>query len=228
MVQNRFGRIPSSISAFIAVSDYSLSILRPLLPPSSRVFRVDNPIDIDRAAPSSILHNDTFTFVGRLSPEKGATMFAEASRLARVQAAFVGSGSEVEEISRLLGAGVLRGWQDRAGVIRSIQASRAIVFPSLWHETQGMVVSEAAALGVPAIVSDACAARDAVVDGETGLLFRAGDASDLARKLALLRDDHLLAPALGLEAYQRYWRAPSTYETHVKALVACYEKVLAG
>jgi len=42
------------------------------------------------------------------------------------------------------------------------------------------VVLEAAALGVPAIVSDACAAKEAIIDGETGLLF------DLAMSLTYL------------------------------------------
>jgi glycosyltransferase involved in cell wall biosynthesis len=89
-----------------------------------------------------------------------------------------------------------------------------------------MVVMEAAALGVPAIVSDACAAREAIVDGETGLLFRSGDASDLAAKLDLLHRDSALAARLGLKAYERYWSAPSTIDLHTKQLIACYTQML--
>jgi len=42
-----------------------------------------------------------------------------------------------------------------------------------------LVVLEAAALGVPAIVADTSAARDLVRDGHTGLWFKGGDALSL-------------------------------------------------
>jgi glycosyltransferase involved in cell wall biosynthesis len=225
-VQNRFGDIPDGIKYFITVSDYSESIMRPLLPSSARFFRVNNPIDIEKLPPSRVETNDAFTFIGRLSPEKGGDTFAAAAQLAGIRPTFVGAGTEQENIVATNPSARLLGWQDRAGVVRAVQSSRAIVFPSLWHETQGMVVLEAAALGVPAIVSDACAAKDAVTDGETGLLFRAGDVSDLAAKLTVLENDPPLAASLGQKAYERYWSAPSTAATHTKQLIECYQEIM--
>jgi len=224
-VQSEFGFIPGGISGFITVSDYSESIMRPLLPSSASFFRVRNPIDIEKMAPP-IDNSGLFTYVGRLSREKGADVFAAAAHMASAKAVFVGSGEAERDITAINSSAELRGWQDRAGVIRSIRSSRAIVFPSLWHETQGMVVLEAAALGVPAIVSDACAAKEAIVDGETGLLFRSGDPSDLAARLSLLDRDSRLAAKIGLRAYERYWKAPSTMDMHIRQLIDCYEKVV--
>jgi hypothetical protein len=43
-------------------------------------------------------------------------------------------------------------------------------------------------------------AREAIVDGETGLLFRSDDASDLSAKLMLLNRDPNLVAHLGLRA----------------------------
>jgi glycosyltransferase involved in cell wall biosynthesis len=225
-VQNRFGNIPDGIGHFITVSDYSESIMRPLLPAGSRFFRVRNPIDVEKLPPSANAGHDAFTFVGRLSPEKGAGVFAAAAQQARVRARFVGSGGEQGRIAAINPIAELCGWLDRRGVAHAIQSSRAIVFPSLWHETQGMVVLEAAALGVPAIVSDSCAAREAIVDGETGLLFKSGDASDLAEKLALLDRDPKLAAQLGRLAYERYWSDPSTLDMHANQLIACYAEIM--
>ena len=225
-VQNAYGHIPGGIKYFISVSDYSESLLRHWLPPTAEIFRVRNPIEIDRQSPTEVTSNTAFTFVGRLSTEKGAHIFAQAAHTANVRSVFVGSGPERERVAALNLSLELRGWQDRRGVIQSISSSRSIVFPSLWHETQGLVVSEAAALGVPAIVSDACAAREAIVDGETGLLFRSGDTSDLSAKLRLLDRDPQTAARLGLQAYERYWRAPSTLDSHTKQLIACYSDVL--
>jgi glycosyltransferase involved in cell wall biosynthesis len=226
VVQIKSGGIPTRLKYFSTVSDYSESLLRPWLPTTAEYFRVLNPIEVEKVEPATVGHNHAFTFVGRLSTEKGPGIFATAARMADVRAVFVGSGPNQEDVSARNITAELQGWQDRTAVIQAIQASRALVFPSLWHETQGMVVLEAAALGVPAIVSDSCAASEAIVDGETGLLFRSGDAHDLSEKLTLLDREPERAARLGLRAYERYWGAPSTLEMHTKQLIACYENIM--
>jgi glycosyltransferase involved in cell wall biosynthesis len=226
IIQERIGGIPNNIEYFITISDYSESLLRPYLPERARIFRIRNPIDIAEAPPASPERNEAFSFVGRLAPEKGGTIFATAALKAEVPAIFIGKGIEEQAIRTVNSVAELRGWQNRAGVIAAIRASRALVFPSLWHETQGLAVIEAAALGVPVVVSDSCAAREAVVNGETGLLFRTGDIDDLADKLRILRNDPALAEQMGRKTHQRYWAAPSTLENHVRELVACYREIL--
>jgi glycosyltransferase involved in cell wall biosynthesis len=226
VVQNKFGSIPDDIKHFITVSDYSESILRPRLPLTSEFFRVRNPIDIEKITRPDVESNDNFTFIGRLSPEKGGVLFATAARLSGVKAVFVGCGEEEENIRTANPFAKFLGWQDRDGVIRAIQSSRAIVFPSLWHETQGMVVIEAAALGVPSVVSDSCAASSAISVGKTGLLFRARDSESLAEKLTLLHAHPQLAAELGRRAYENYWLSPSTRSSHLEELICCYTKIM--
>lgn len=226
IVQDRLGCIPGGVENFISVSDYSESLLRPCLPATSKFFRARNPIDIEKTSPSDAGSNRAFTFIGRLSPEKGGRLFATAARLAGVRSVFVGCGDEEQNIRAMNPDAEFLGWQERAGVIRAIQSSRAVVFPSLLHETQGMVVLEAAALGVPAIVSDACAARGAIIDGETGLLFRAGDADDLSERLTLLQENPQMASSLGNKAYGQYWSDPCTIDNHAKELISCYTKIM--
>jgi glycosyltransferase involved in cell wall biosynthesis len=53
------------------------------------------------------------------------------------------------------------------------------------YETWGLAVNEAMHMGVPCLVSDLVGCqRDLVLDGETGWVFRAGDAAHLRGKLA--------------------------------------------
>ena len=104
--------------------------------------------------------------------------------------------------------------------------TNVVVLPSRWYETQGLVVLEAAARGVPAIVPDQCAASDFVDDGITGLVFRTGDLVDLEHKLRQLTDP-ALAARLGGAAYEKYWQAPATMASHTERLVAVYESMLA-
>ena len=59
-------------------------------------------------------------------------------------------------------------------------------------EGWGLTVIEANACGTPTVSSNVQGLRDAVVDGETGLLYEYGNREQLAEKiLLLLRDEHL-------------------------------------
>lgn len=57
-----------------------------------------------------------------------------------------------------------------------------LVVPSLWHETFGMVVQEAEAVGTPVIASR-IGALQRIQEGVTGRLFEPGDVTGLARIL---------------------------------------------
>jgi glycosyltransferase involved in cell wall biosynthesis len=96
-----------------------------------------------------------------------------------------------------------------------------LVFPSVWYEGQPLTVYEALALGTPVIVSDACAGREAVVDGDNGFWFRSGDPASLAVRLGQLSDD-AAARRMSKSAYARYWAAPLTMERHLGGLLEVY------
>ena len=226
LAQIKIGGMPTCTKNFIFVSDYSKNLLKPYLRPDAKFFRVRNPIGIPKAPAPTSSQGNIFTFVGRLSPEKGGKAFAAAAKKVNVRAVFVGQGPENVEIQKINPNAELLGWNDRSGVIASMQASRAVVFPSLLHETQGLAVTEAAALGIPSIVADGCAARDSVVDGITGLLFRSGDIDDLSQKIAMLNSDPALALRLGQAAYSNYWANPSTLDSHVGELIECYGRIM--
>jgi glycosyltransferase involved in cell wall biosynthesis len=76
---------------------------------------------------------------------------------------------------------------------RYIAAADFLCLPS-YREGFGMVVIEAAAVGIPSIGSRIYGVSDAIVEDETGLLVPAGDAPKLATALArLARNDALRA-----------------------------------
>ncbi|HSM13922.1 MAG TPA: glycosyltransferase family 4 protein [Thermoanaerobaculia bacterium] len=83
-------------------------------------------------------------------------------------------------------------------------AADALVLASESEESWGLVVNEAMASGIPAVVSDQVGCReDLVLDGETGFSFRVGDSRGLAACLASLTDDPILASAMGEAARDR-------------------------
>ena len=226
-IQSRFGGMPDGVKNFIAVSEFSADKIHSFLPADSNIYNVSNPIEVGKNEAASPADNDTFTFVGRLSPEKGGELFARAAAKTGIKARFVGDGVSLPYVKKNLPDGEFWGWQERPEVVDAIQSSRALVFPSLWFETDGLVVKEAAALGVPTIVSDGCAAREHVLDGKTGLHFRSRDAEDLADKLMLLKEKDDLVSSFGKNGFVRYWEAPFTRERHLKELLDCYQDILA-
>jgi len=224
--QDRVGHMPSSVRHFIAVSAFSEAVLAPLLPPGRPITVVPNPIDVARGAPSDPALHTSFAYVGRLSSEKGVVLFAQAARDAGVPALFIGSGDVRPQIEAANPLATFTGWLDRAASHARLRAARALVLPSLWYETYGLVVAEAAAAGVPAIVPTTSAARDLIVDGVTGTLFAGGDRAALAAALARYADDARVR-AHGRAAYERYWANPATMERHLDGLAEVYASVAA-
>jgi len=224
-VQSHQGQLPNGVRHFIAISDFSYNIIAPYLPDNASIYRISNPIESERVSCADVGRNTRYVVVGRLTREKGPFLAAEAARRAGVELEFVGDGYLRQEITTRYPEHGVTGWLPHEKLVRRLDGSRALVFPSLWYETFGLVVLEAAACGVPAIVPDASAVRDSVVQGETGLCFRSGDVEDLVRKIRQFQDPEL-ASRLGRAAYERFWSSPPTPAAHVDQLEQCYRKVL--
>jgi glycosyltransferase involved in cell wall biosynthesis len=223
-VQNTIGSF-GEIRCFMTVSEFSEDILRPLLPPNSRLYRVPNPINVARQPPVEVSGNQQFVAVGRMSAEKGLTLLARAAADLECELTMIGDGPARQEVCSVYPRTRVTGWSSKQEVAQYLSLARALVFPSLWYEAQPLVVGEAAARGIPAIVPDQCAARECVLDGITGLWFESGNLSDLKDKMSRLQDAET-ARKMGLAAYEHYWHDPRTLTKHVETLEACYGSIL--
>ncbi len=187
-----------------------------------RHHRIDNPVRIERGIPAEPAANDAVVYVGRLTPEKGADLVAEAARRAGMPALFVGAGP-LETRLRAEGAEVL-GWRSPEAVAAILRRrARAVCAPSRWLETGPLTVYEALAQGLPVVASQRSGAAEKVVDGETGFVV-APEVVALADAFQALKDDALTV-RLGREAYDRYWRAPLTLAAHGRALFDLYARL---
>lgn len=224
-VQQRAGAFPSGVHHFITISDLSESVLKQYLPSDAVFYRIPNPTSATDEGLVTVRDNDAFIFIGRLAPEKGGHFFADAASALQVKAIFVGDGPERDTIARTLPNATITGWVTNSEVKAAMKHARALVLPSLWYEGQPLVVGDAAALGIPAIVPDTCAARETVRNGITGLWFKGGSREDLINKIRVLQTDNV-AERMGMAAYKEFWKAPFTIQKHVGALEAAYSKML--
>jgi glycosyltransferase involved in cell wall biosynthesis len=221
--QRDFQHFPASVRDYITLSAHSAAILRPYLPPDARFHALANIIDIECADPVDVGSNSALMVVGRLDPEKGVTLALEAAQKAGVPIVCIGDGPLRQEVEAAGFAAT--GWLPVDAVRHALDWARGLVFPSLWYETYGLVVSEAAARGVPAIVSDISAPAERVIDGRTGWIFPHGDADALAGRMALTRDTDVVRAA-GAAAWREYWANPSDPHRHVLELTAIYDAVI--
>lgn len=155
-----------------------------------------------------------------------------AARRQGIRVLIVGRGPEEERLHALTAELGIEANVEFAGfvpvhldVLRHVARSRVFVSASEL-EGFGIVLVEAMALGVPYVVSDIDTFHEVSGAGTGGLLFRPGDAEDLALKLgSLLGDDELRARKSeeGLDFAQRY-----TWEQVSRSTERVFEEVVAG
>jgi glycosyltransferase involved in cell wall biosynthesis len=98
-----------------------------------------------------------------------------------------------------------------------------VVLPSE-REGAPLVYREAQACGRVLLASDIPAAYEAIVDGETGLLFRLGDTEDLAAKALSVIENRTLRQAIGEKA--RAAVASQTLDRWVNAYVEVFRQTI--
>lgn len=226
LIQVKHAKIPSQIKHFITVSALSERILKPYLPESVKIHRVHNPISTQRGPRVEAEKNRAFVFAGRYSPEKAPGLVAEATRRAGVEAMFIGTGALVDEIRVANPNAKMRGWREPHEVRELLREARCLIFPSVWYEVQGMVVDEAASLGVPVISSDVNAGADTVRRLGCGTTFHSGDIEALCRRIEEFRHDEVVHN-YSVRGYENYWANPTDMARHLRELLAVYDSVLA-
>lgn len=151
-------------------------------------------VDLERFAPQPLparTDQTTFLLVSRLLWDKGIGLHVEAARAIRArvpQARFqlLGppdpasrSGIPMAQIQSWVAEGVIDYLGQTDDVRPALAAADCIVLPSWYREGTPRILLEAAATGRPVITTDMPGCRDAVQDGQTGLLCRPRDLESL-------------------------------------------------
>lgn len=135
----------------------------------------------------------TFLFCGKLVPKKRPQDLIEAVRVLTqneiaVQALIVGAGPMSQALTAQAQGLPVRfaGFLNQGDMSRAYAASDALVLPSDAGETWGLVVNEAMACGLSAIVSDRVGCAEDLVDRSTGGVFACGNVAALAGEMQRL------------------------------------------
>jgi glycosyltransferase involved in cell wall biosynthesis len=175
-------------------------------------------------------------FLGRLVTTKGVqVLFSAASELQKQNRAFelliIGDGSERASLEQFARDSGLSGHVRLAGRVPNSELDAAladslmVVIPSLGGEVFGLVVAENMLRALPVVASDLGAFAEVV--GDAGLVFKTGNAADLAAKISQLLEDPALAASLGQRGRARaldFCSLPKMLEAHA----AVYRKLTAN
>jgi glycosyltransferase involved in cell wall biosynthesis len=177
-----------------------------------------------------------FLFAGKLVPKKRIIDLLKAVRIARwevpsIHLLVVGSGELLEEaqaLSTSLGLPVtFAGFLNQTEISKAYVAADCLVLPSDYGETWGLVVNEAMASGLPAIVSDRVGCGPDLVDnGATGFIYSFGDENALAGRLTEAASSPRRLRRMGGEARMRI--RDYSVDNAVEDTVRAIESILSG
>ena len=141
-------------------------------------------------------------FVGRMSREKNVGFLIKVLKLIMggyglsAKLVLVGEGPETENLKTLVAEQglvhqvIFTGKISRENLIRAYSGADLFVFASV-TETQGLVIGEAKAAGVPVVAVDAFGVSEMVVNGEEGYLVPQDEQLFVSRVVTILKKPQL-------------------------------------
>lgn len=197
-----YPRLLRSFDGFCYVGRRNHDYLRHYGLPEERLFFSPHCVDNDSfAAKAEAARRErrderavkSVLFAGKLVERKRPLDLVRALALAarqgcRAEAAFVGAGELEDSLRRESAASgvaaTFHGFQNQSRMPSIYATADLLVLPSDHQETWGLVVNEAMACGVPAVVSDAVGCGpDLIEPGRTGAVFPLGDVAALAEAI---------------------------------------------
>jgi glycosyltransferase involved in cell wall biosynthesis len=212
----------ADVDAFVAVSDYYADFMRELLQiPANKMRVVPLGINLEGYEPRVRATSDerggvfTVGYFGRVAPEKGLHVLADAYKILRARGDFNAARLEVggylapehknylREIERgMRDAGLsaefnYRGALTRDAKIKFLRGLDLFSLPATYDEPKGLSLLEAMACGVPIVVPRRGAFTEIVERTRGGLLVAPDDPHALADGILAIKDDPTRAAELG-------------------------------
>lgn len=172
---------------FLHLSEHARRTAAPLLPGERHAIVYNSmTAPLEAQVPSSPRYD--IGYFGRLEEDKGVAALADAVVATGASGLFVGQGS-LEDRLRAMPGIVHRSWQPRETMAEAMRQCRAVVLPSRWHETWGLIVPEAMAAGVPVLVSARAGSAELVRRFRGGAIFDPDRPDELRTLIAAVRQD---------------------------------------
>ncbi len=183
--------------------------------PQEKTAHVDGSgVNMTRFSSTALPNENVFLMTARLIREKGVFEFCEAAR--QVKKTYPDSkfillggydksmGAIVpEDLEGYIADGSIEFPGETKDVVPFVKQCRFFVLPTYYCEGLPRTILEAMAVGRPVITTDWPGCRDAVIDGENGVLIQPKNAQQLAEKMMELIKNPSTAEEMAKNALQR-------------------------
>lgn len=207
-----------AVHRFVVLSSAEVEIFAAAGFPRDRLvvkpnFVRDRPTRAGETAATGEAEGEHFLYLGRMADEKGLRVLQEAWTAHAPAGGYrhplmlAGGGpldATIEAWASADPSVTFLGHQPAEACERLVDRAVAVLAPSIWEETFGLVVIEAKAAGVPTVATDHASFPDLIEPGVDGLLVRPGDAAALGAALADLDANPAKAALMGAAARASY------------------------
>ncbi|QPH41295.1 glycosyltransferase [Pedobacter endophyticus] len=213
----------SIVNAMIFLGEHSRTVFKQSGVTSTRTALLIKPNFTMRKSLREPATGEYFLYVGRLTEEKGIKTLLKAFEGQHALLKIAGTGPlhhlVTETTARNSNIEYL-GQLPPPEVARLMRSAKALVFPSEWFETFGMVIIEAFSLGTPVVAANLGNVPSIVSDKVNGLLFEPSDAVSLRKAITtfdeLNADEKLKLKNQALEAYEKSFSPEANLQQLVK------------
>lgn len=223
-----FKKMTPEASLIIAISKFIKFRLEEM--GYKNIVYLPNGVQITREKEENSIGKPEILYVGRLTKAKGVHLLIKAFNSLRPKGfslRIIGDGEDrkyFEEQAKQNKNIIFMGKVTHEKVKDFYKRCYAVVVPSIWYEVMNTVICEAMANGKPVIASDMPGNKDMIEDGQTGILFPAGNINELIKSLKLLIEHKKLAEEMGKRGSEKI--KEFSEEKHFDKLVKLYKTVI--
>ncbi len=219
-----------NVDSYIAASRFHLNKMVEFGFDENKITYLPNYIDVSQYQPSD--QDDSYIlYFGRLSSEKGVSVLLDSAKLLpHICFKVVGSGPQENELlekcklERINNVSFL-GYKFGIDLKNILSESTCVVLPSKVYENCPMTILESFASGRPVIGSNIGGIPELIEEGEDGLTFTSGNASELAEKIKCIWDNRSTATVMGMTGRKKIEKKFNT-NLHYEGLLSIYNSVL--
>ncbi len=218
------------VSAYVFISRAQRDIIARDGLPAERLFV--KPNFVPWVAPVPVAPAHRIVYAGRLTEEKGISLLMEAwdryigrTDESRLQLSVAGAGPLESKVAAWAATRPSVQWLGKLSqeeCASLVATARAVVVPSRWEETFGLVAVEAMAARVPAVAPNHGSFPELITDGVDGVLFEPGDADALAGVMCDVQARREFYEGLGRVARRTYEERFSP-EANMEELLRIYD-----
>jgi glycosyltransferase involved in cell wall biosynthesis len=175
------------IDQYIVLTEHSKSVIlnSHLSYLSNKLVVKPNFVNVENID-TKIKRENHFLFVGRLSDEKGIKLLMQVFSSSNYRLSIIGEGPLVNEVVKFAKEHsnvTYLGFKSKAVINKELQKCSALIFPSIWFETFGLIITEAFASATPVIASNIGSASILIKHNYNGLHFIPSNSKDLEHQL---------------------------------------------